>query len=115
MPEQPTIGVEEQVLDDLVLEALAEAHAATPPSGLAGRVRDGVHAEAAIGQARRGRTRWRMVGALAATLALVLGGLLAGEGMDRRRQLAELESLDRTNAELTARLDTQEKTLAGLR
>jgi len=115
MPEDPTIGVEERVLDDLMLEALAEAHAATPPSGLRRRVLEGAHADAAIERARRGRTRWRAVGALAATVALVLGGLLAGERMDRGRQLADLESLARTNVELTARLDTQEKTLAGLR
>src|SRR5262249_15637257 len=115
MPEEPTIGVEERVLDDLALEALAEAYALTPTSGLRRRVLDGARAEAELQRARRGRTRWRTVGALAATLALVLAGLLAGEGVGRRRQLAELESLARTNAELTARLDTQERTLAGLR
>jgi len=115
MPEQPPIGVEDRALDDLVLEALAEAYAVTPPSGLRQRVLGSVHAEREIAQARRGRTRWRIVGGLAAMLALVLGGLLAGENAGRQRQLAELESLARTNAELTARLDTQERTLASLR
>src|SRR5262249_31710554 len=56
-----------------------------------------------------------LVGGLAAMLAVVVGGVLAGENGGRQRQLAELESLARTNAELTARLDTQERTLASLR
>jgi hypothetical protein len=115
MPEQPPIGVEDRALDDLALEALAEAYAVTPPAGLRQRVVGGVHAERELEQARRGRTRWRIVGGLAAMLALVLGGLLAGENAGRQQQLAELESLARTNAELTARLDTQERTLASLR
>jgi hypothetical protein len=115
MPEEPTIGVEDRALDDLALEALAEAYAVAPPAGLRQRVVGSARSEVEIERARRGRTRWRIVGGLAAMLALVLGGLLAGENAGRQRQLAELESLARTNAELTARLDTQEKTLASLR
>ena len=115
MPEQPTIGVEDRALDDLALEALAEAYAVTPPAGLRQRVVGDVRSAVELERARRGRSRWRIVGALAATLALVLGGLLAGENAGRQQQVAELESLARTNAELTARLDTQEHTLAGLR
>jgi len=115
MPEQPTIGVEDRALDDLALEALAEAYAVTPPAGLRQRVVGDVRSAVELERARRGRSRWLIVGALAATLALVLGGLLAGENAGRQRQVAELESLARTNAELTARLDTQEHTLAGLR
>ena len=113
MPEQPTIGVEDRALDDLALEALAEAYAVAPPASLRQRS-SAMYAAVELEQARRGRSRWRIVGALAATLALVLGGLLAGE-RGTAAQVAELESLARTNAELTARLDTQEHTLVGLR
>src|SRR5262249_56721673 len=60
-------------------------------------------------------TRWLAVGAVAATVALALGGLLARERDLRRGELDQLAALGRANAELTARLDTQEKTLAGLR
>ncbi len=115
MPDEPTIGVDERELDDLALEALAEAHATPPTPGLRQRVLATAHAEAEAEGARRGRTRWRSIGALAATLALVLGGLLARENGLRRRDLAQLDGLAQTNAELTARLDTQEKTLVGLR
>jgi anti-sigma-K factor RskA len=115
MPEQPTIGVDERELDDVTLEALAEAYAAPPAPGLRRRVLATAHADVEIDQARRARTRWRAVGAIAATLAVVLGGLLAQQSAVGRRQLAQLESLSRTNGELTARLDSQEKTLVGLR
>src|SRR5262249_22032683 len=115
MPERPPIGVEDPVLDDLALEALAEAYAVTPPAGLCQRVVGSVHAERELEPARRGRPRGRTVGGPAASRALLPGALLAGENAGRQRQLAELESLARTNAELTARLDTQERTLASLR
>jgi anti-sigma-K factor RskA len=115
MPEEPTIGVEERELDDLTLEALAEAHAAPPSPGLRERLLAMARADAAAARERRSRARWRITGALAATLALALAGLLAREAGLRRRDLAQLDGLARANAELTARLDTQEKTLAGLR
>ncbi len=122
MPEEPMIGVEERELDDLALEALAEAYAAAPAPGLRARLLEVARAEASARNARGALTRWRAVGALAATLALVLGGLLAREAQTRRAQLASLDAqtkqlaaLASTNAELTARLDTQERTLVGLR
>ena len=115
MPEEPMIGVDERDLDDLALEALAEAYAVPPAPGLRQRVLATARADAEAGQAWRGRSRWRAVGALAATLALVLGGLLARETGLRRRDRAQLDGLAQANAELTARLDTQEKTLVGLR
>lgn len=109
------IGVDERDLDDLALEALAEAYAVPPTPGLRQRVLAAARAEAEAEQARRGRSRWRAVGTLAATLALALAGLLARESGLRRRDLAQLDGLAQANAELTARLDTQEKTLVGLR
>ena len=109
------IGVDERDLDDLALEALAEAYAVPPTPGLRQRVLATARAEAKAEQARRGRSRWRAVGTLAATLALALAGLLARESGLRRRDLAQLDGLAQANAELTARLDTQEKTLVGLR
>jgi len=115
MPEQPTIGVDEHELDDLALEALAEAYAAPPAAGLRQRVLESARADLTLERARRSRTRWLSVGAVAATLAIALGGLLAQQSMVSHRQVAQLESLARTNAELTARLDTQENTLASLR
>ena len=116
MSDRDPIGVDDPMLDDLTLEALAEAYAVAPPKGLRGRV---------LGQARpttpapeRGNgtvTRWRMVGALAATVALVLGGLLAREREQSARREGELASLRSANAMLTAQLDQQGKVLAGLR
>ena len=115
MPEDPTIGVDDRALDDLTLETLAEAHAAAPPAALRGRVLAEARAERAVSATRRSRTRWLAVGAVAATVALALGGLLARERDLRHGELDQLAALGRANAELTARLDTQEKTLAGLR
>jgi anti-sigma-K factor RskA len=109
------IGVDERELDDLALEALAEAYATPPTPGLRQRVLGTARAEAEAERARRGRTRWRSIGALAATVALALAGLLARENGLRRRDMAQLDDLAQANAELTARLDTQEKTMVGLR
>src|SRR4030095_15498207 len=115
MPEEPMIGVDERELDDLALEALAEAYATTPAPGLRQRVLGAAHAEAEAKQARGALVRWRSIGALAATVALALAGLLARESGLRRRDMAQLDGLTQANAELTARLDTQDKTMVGLR
>lgn len=122
MPDDRIIGVEERELDDAALEALAEAYAVAPSPGLRERVLATAHAEAGAERARRALPRWRAVGALAATLALALGGLLVRETRVRGGQTAQLEAqqdqlaaLARTNTELTARLETQERTLVGLR
>ena len=116
------IGVEERDLDDLALEALAEAYSAPPTPGLRERVLATARAERETERTRRAASRWRAIGSIAATLALVLGGLLAREAGLRQGQLAQLDQqqtqlaeLARTNADLVARLDTQEKTLVGLR
>ena len=115
MPDEQFIGVDDRELDDLALETLAEAYAATPPSTLRRRVLETARAEVVTAATRRSRTRWLAVGAIAATVALALGGLLARERSLRAREIDEIASLGRANAELTARLDTQDRTLASLR
>jgi hypothetical protein len=55
------------------------------------------------------------VGAVAATLALALAGLLAGAVRRAGTQADQLAALARGNAELAARLEEQGRTLAGLR
>lgn len=116
MADRNPIGTDDATLDDLTLEALAEAYAVTPPPTLRGRV---------LGQARqtaptpdRGNgalTRWRIVGALAATVALALGGMLAHERELAALREGELASLRSANAMLTAQLEQQGKVLASLR
>jgi anti-sigma-K factor RskA len=99
MPDEPMIGVDERELDDLALEALAEAYATTPAPGLRQRVLGVAHAEAGAARARRSLTRWRSIGALAATVALALTGLLARENGLRRRDMAQLDGLAQAKKE----------------
>ncbi len=129
MSDERPIGVEERELDDFALEALAEAYATPPPAALRQRVLGTAREETAVTASRRATTRWRIVGALAATVALALGGLLARErGVAGERlvalraaestaaeRLAALRAAESTAAELTARLETQGNTLVGLR
>lgn len=122
MREDPVIGVDERELDDLALEALAEAHAATPPSGLRTRVLGALQHEVEVARLRRAHARWRMVGAVAAGLVLLQTGLL----MRAMRHGAELEqlaarrgeqvaALTKATADLGTRIETQERTLIALR
>ena len=53
MPERPTIGVEDRALDDLALEALAEAYAVTPPASLRQRGAEHVTGGSGSASARR--------------------------------------------------------------
>src|SRR5262249_57957072 len=87
MPDEQFIGVDDRELDDLALETLAEAYAASPPSTLRRRVLETARAEVVTAATRRSRTRWLAVGAIAATVALALGGLLARGRSRRRREL----------------------------
>ena len=116
MRDDPTIGVDERELDDVALEALAEAYATTPPAGAArarprDRARRGARRRPGVAdalarrrRARRRPSRWS------------LGGLLARErGVAGAARLRELAALARANAELAARLDEQDRTLVGLR
>lgn len=115
MSDERPIGVEERDLDDFALEALADAYATPPPTGLRRRVLETAREERATAVTQRAVTRWRVVGALAATLALAFGGLLARErGMSAER-LAALQAAETTAAQLTAQLETQGRTVAGLR
>ena len=91
MRDDEIIGVDERQLDDVALEALAEAHAARPPSRLRSQLLGTVKAEAAAAHARRTVVRWRAVGTIAATVALVLTGLLARERARTTGQMATIE------------------------
>jgi anti-sigma-K factor RskA len=113
MADRTPIGVDDIELDDLALEALATAYATAPPPALRERVLAAAHVAGA--QPARPATRWRLVGAVAAGVALVAGGLLARATRLAELRGAELAGLARTNAELLARVDAQERTLAGLR
>jgi anti-sigma-K factor RskA len=112
-PERP-IGVDERPLDDAALEALAEAHATPPPAGLRERVLATAKAETRAAREKRIASRWRIVGSVAAGLALVLGGLLAQESYRAGELAWESRQLRASNEELMARVETQEKTLVGL-
>ncbi len=116
MAEDRTIGVDEPALDDAALEALATAYAKEPPSRLRDRVLAAARRDAAL--ERRARTlasRWRVVGAAAAGLALVLGGLLVREAYHAGELASDYLGLQESNKTLMARVDEQERTLAGLR
>ncbi len=115
MSDERPIGVEERDLDDFALEALAEAYATPPPSGLRERVMGTVSSDRSAAAARRVVTRWRVVGALAATVALAFAGLLARERGISAERLAALRNAETTAAQLTAQLETQGRTVAGLR
>ena len=122
MRDDETIGVDERQLDDVALEALAEAHAATPPPRLRAGLLGTVRAEAQAAGARRALTRWRAVGTIAATLALVMTGLLVRERARTQAQVATINAQSEALAglaherdTLARRMDVQEKTLVGLR
>jgi hypothetical protein len=74
MSDHRPIESDDPPLDDVALEALAEAYATPPPPALRDRLLAAASAGAA---ARRAATRWRTLGSLAAATTLVMGGLLA--------------------------------------
>src|SRR5262249_27139177 len=115
MRDDDTIGVDERELDDLALEALAEAHAATPPARLRARLADAVAADARSRRLARSLRRWRMVGALAASVALVLTGLFAREMRRADDAARAVAGLVAANGDLERRLTEQGRPLAGLR
>jgi anti-sigma-K factor RskA len=115
MRDNERIGVDERELDDLALEALAEAYAATPPPELRGRVLADVSRAGGGKRTRSALTRWRIAGALAAGIALVLGGLLARESDRAALQRMQIAALAESKAELESALEAQGRTLVGLR
>lgn len=106
---------DEHELDDVALEALAEAYAEPAPAGLRTRLLAAIASEREHARATRSARRARLVGALAASVAVVCAGLLARELQQGRVRTAEVTTLTQQNELLAARLDEQARTLAGLR
>ena len=102
-------------IDDVALEALATAYATAPPPALRRRLLEAVRGDRTAHAAERAAMRWRVVGTIAAGIALAMSGLLARSTRLADQRSAQLDALARANAELTARLDIQERTLASLR
>jgi anti-sigma-K factor RskA len=115
MAEDPTIGVDERPLDDAALEALATAHATPPPAGLRSRVLEEALRGSVLEGTARSLIRWRLVGSLAAVLALAFGTLLARSSHLASQRGVEYAALIGANRELQLRLDEQERRLIGLR
>jgi anti-sigma-K factor RskA len=115
MRDDETIGVDHRELDDLALEALAEAHATAPPSRLGARIAAAARSDVAAARTRRALRRWRLVGAVAASVAVVTTGLLARERAQSDARATALAALAQTKDALERRLDEQGRTLVGLR
>jgi len=109
----PELGIQpdEHELDDAALEALAEAYAEPPPARLRERILAAVARDREREGAARRLRRTRLVGALAAGIALVLGGLLARELRRDRARDAELAGIAYQNGVLSSRVDGQARTL----
>jgi hypothetical protein len=106
---------DEHELDDVALEALAEAYAEPAPVGLRTRLLARIASEREQARAARSARRARLVGALAASIAVVCAGLLARELQLGRTRVADIAALTQQNELLASRLDEQGRTLAGLR
>jgi anti-sigma-K factor RskA len=114
MREREPIGVDETPLDDLALEALAEAHATRPPAALREAILAAARADAQARVLARSRRRWRAVGSIAAVLGLVLAGMLA-RGMQRLTATgAQLTALSRDFAALEGRLAAERTRMVSL-
>ena len=129
MAPESIIGVDERELDDAALEALAEAYETPPPPRLRDRVILGARQDAETRRTKALVTRTRMVGAIAAGLALVFAGLLARELRLRADQVGDIAAMKGRNEELTrevsavagrntelaSQLEQQGRALAGMR
>lgn len=102
-------------IDDLALEALAEAYAEPAPASLRGRLFAAVAAERERERSGRSVRRAWLVGAVAASVAFVLAGVLARSLRESQVRQEEIATLTQQNRLLTARVDEQGRTLAGLR
>ena len=114
MRDDETIGVDERALDDLALEALAEAHATTPSPRLRAGLLESVRARQTHERTRRALTRWRAIGSIAAGMALVSTSLLVREHQRTDVRALALASLAQAKQLLERRIDEQGKTLVGL-
>lgn len=129
MAPESFIGVEEREVDDAALEALAEAYEAAPPPLLRERVIAGARRDAQILNAQTLVRRTRMIGTLAAGVALAFAGLFAREiqlGRERAHEIGavavqnvelthEIASVAAQNAKIAAQLEQQGRALVGLR
>lgn len=115
MAAETDMTTDEHEIDDIALEALAEAYAEPAPPGLRARLLATVELERERRQASSRMTRARVVGAIAAAIALVFAGLLARETRRHERGTAQIAALAERNNELEARLDELGRTLVGLR
>jgi anti-sigma-K factor RskA len=115
MTPEPNMSSDEHELDDVALEALAEAYAEPAPAQLRARLLSTVASDREHARVARSARRARLVGALAAGVAIVCAGLLARELQLSRGRVAELAGLMQQNELLASRLDEQGRTLAGLR
>lgn len=110
-----TMDSTEHELDDVALEALAEAYAEPAPASLRARLVAAVALDREEARTVVRVRRARVVGAIAASVALVLAGLLARELQRGRERGTELTALLQQNGVLAVRLDEQGRKLAGLR
>ncbi len=106
---------DEHEIDDGALEALAEAYAEPAPPALRVRLLATVALERERAHASTRLTRTRMVGTIAAAVALVFAGLLARESQRVALGTIQIAALARQNHELETRLDELGRTFAGLR
>jgi anti-sigma-K factor RskA len=114
MRENEPIGVDDRGLDDLALEALAEAHAVRPPGALRGSILAAARAEAEAGALVRSRRRWRVVGAVAASALVALSGLLARSTRRLEATGRQLASLSADFAHLEGQLASERRRLVSL-
>jgi anti-sigma-K factor RskA len=116
MRDDETIGVDERALDDLALEALAEAHAQPPPPELRARVLEAARGDGDDRTRALGRSllHWRIVGGVAAAVAVVLGGLLVRATERAATQTELISALAAANKALELRFGEQGRTVAAL-
>lgn len=115
MAAETDMMIDEHEIDDVALEALAEAYAEPAPAGLRARLLATVEFERERRQASTRTTRARVIAALAAALALVFAGLFAREAQRGERGHMQIAALAEQNHELENRLDELGRTLIGLR
>ena len=114
MAEERHIGVDDAALDNAALVALATAHATPPPPVLRTRLLHAARTTPAGRTSHRSVVLWRVVGTVAAGLAIALGGLLARATRLAEIRSAEMAALAQSRDDLQARLDDQARTLVRL-